>query len=167
MFRLVNPTAERVRINSTRRANQRIRRAMENRIAYYAQHPQEIDGRLAELDREWDVERLIEVEAPSVSLLGLILGAAVDRRFLALPLLVQGMILLHALQGWYPLLPAMRRAGVRTEKEIAQERYALKLLRGDLDQYRTGWPQPGGTVSSWTADDLEQTTRAPESGTRA
>jgi hypothetical protein len=40
----------------------------------------------------------------------------------------------HALQGWCPPVPVMRRLGVRTAREIERERYALKALRGDFDQ---------------------------------
>jgi hypothetical protein len=39
----------------------------------------------------------------------------------------------HALQGWCPPLPLLRRLGVRTQQEIERERYALKALRGDFD----------------------------------
>ena len=42
------------------------------------------------------------------------------------------MVFLHAVQGWYPLLPLFRRMGIRTETEIATERYALKAIRGDF-----------------------------------
>jgi hypothetical protein len=38
----------------------------------------------------------------------------------------------HAVQGWCPPLPVLRRLGVRTRKEIDRERYALKALRGDF-----------------------------------
>jgi hypothetical protein len=40
--------------------------------------------------------------------------------------------LLHAFQGWYPLLPLFRRMGLRSQDEIAREMYAVKALRGDF-----------------------------------
>ncbi len=55
-----------------------------------------------------------------------------DKRFFALPAVVAGFLLQHALQGWCPPLPLFRRLGVRTAAEIDQERYALKALRGDF-----------------------------------
>jgi hypothetical protein len=61
-----------------------------------------------------------------------VLGIVVDRRFIAIPALVTSMMLLHSTQGWYPLLPLLRRLGVRTEDEIERERYAVKALRGDF-----------------------------------
>jgi hypothetical protein len=39
----------------------------------------------------------------------------------------------HALQGWCPPVPLLRRLGFRTSFEIEEERQALKALRGDFD----------------------------------
>jgi hypothetical protein len=38
----------------------------------------------------------------------------------------------HAVQGWCPPVPILRRLGFRTVTEIEQERHALKALRGDF-----------------------------------
>lgn len=114
-------------------ANERIRRRTEQNVARYAAASRAaIDRRLAELDHEWDIERTLQANAASVSLVGLLLGAFVDRRWLFLPLTVAGFLLQHALQGWCPPLPLFRRRGVRTAREIDHERYALKALRGDF-----------------------------------
>ena len=50
----------------------------------------------------------------------------------AIPAFVGGALVLHAVTGRYPLMPVLRRLGVRTSREIARERYALKALRGDF-----------------------------------
>lgn len=42
----------------------------------------------------------------------------------------------HALQGWCPPVPVLRRLGSRTAAEIGRERYALKVLPGDFDGVR-------------------------------
>ena len=94
--------------------------------------PEAASRRLGELDREWDTDRVIETEAATTALIGLALGTFVDRRLLALPAVVASAVLLHALTGRYPLLPLLRRLGVRSSREIARERYALKALRGDF-----------------------------------
>jgi hypothetical protein len=49
-------------------------------------------------------------------------------------LAVQGFFMQHALSGWCPPLPVLRRLGFRTQYEIEQERYALKALRGDFQE---------------------------------
>ena len=90
-------------------------------------------GRQHALDREWDTDRIIQAEAATLGLIGLALGALVHPRLLIVPKLVAAALLLHAVTGWYPSLPLFRRLGIRTGREIARERYALKVLRGDFD----------------------------------
>jgi hypothetical protein len=128
------PKEDRVRAQTKSEINRRIDRELEQRLRFYAvQDNQTISERLAELDREWDIERTLEANAASVSLLGLILGVASSRKWLILPALVGGFLLQHAIQGWCPPLPLLRKLGVRTRLEIEQERYALKILRGDFE----------------------------------
>lgn len=94
--------------------------------------PERIGSRLDELDREWDTDRAIELEAAAMGLLGLALGTFVRPALLAAPAAVGAAVFLHAITGWYPLLPVFRRMGIRTAREIQRERYALKALRGDF-----------------------------------
>jgi hypothetical protein len=101
-------------------------------IAFFSQHPEQIGRRLRELDEEWDIERALETSSSTLSLLGLVAGITRHRMWLLLPLAVQSFFLQHALQGWCPPIGLFRRLGFRTEHEIDEERYALKLLRGDF-----------------------------------
>lgn len=126
-------TADRVRSQTSFEINERLRRQMEHRLAHFVAHPDQIEARLAELDREWDVERTLEANASTLALTGTLLAATVDRRWLALPAIVTGFLFQHAVQGWCPPLPVLRRLGFRTADEINQERYALKALRGDFE----------------------------------
>lgn len=87
-----------------------------------------IERRLTELDREWNVERAIELEAPATILLGLALGSLSNRKWFIVSAMAASMVIVHTLQGWYPLLPVFRAAGLRTAEEIEQERMALKAL---------------------------------------
>lgn len=125
-------TSERVPSNTAQYINERIERMLMCNLEYYATHPDEIEGRLRELDREWDIERTLETQAASLSLAGIILGTTVSKKWFVLPGIVGGFLLQHALQGWCPPVPMLRRLGVRTESEIEKERYALKALRGDF-----------------------------------
>lgn len=130
------PTQEldRVRASSASHLNAHVDRDTQACLeACAAAGPDEIARHLAELDREWDVERVLQTNASVLALAGLALGAGVDRRWLALPTAVFGFFLQHALQGWCPPIPIFRRMGVRTRREINRERYALKALRGDFD----------------------------------
>jgi hypothetical protein len=113
--------------------NERIRQKTEENIARYsAAGPEAVRQRLADLDREWDIERMLEVNASAVILTGLALSIFRDRRWLIIPVLASGFLLEHALQGWCPPVSLFRRFGVRTAAEIDEERYALKALRGDF-----------------------------------
>ena len=126
-------TASRVTQNTSRHLNEQIRRITEENLNRYNGADQEtIAKRLDELDREWDFERAMETGASLQVILGLVLGTFVHRRWYAWSGLVAGFILLHAIQGWAPVLPFMRRRGFRTEAEIEEERDALRILRGDF-----------------------------------
>lgn len=135
---LFPPTSDRVAAHSAEDINQRIERQIENDVAYFTDHPQEIRDRLEELNREWDIERALEANAAALALSGVMLSAAVDRRFLILPAVVAAFLLQHALQDWCPPVPVFRRLGFRTATEIDRERYALKYLRGDFQDASPG-----------------------------
>lgn len=127
-------TTTRVERHTAPEVNREIRERTAERLTQFAREPAaRPDHRLHELDAEWDVERVLEANASTLALTGVVLGALVDRRFLALPAAVLGFLALHALQGWCPPIPVIRRMGVRTAREIERERHALKALRGDYD----------------------------------
>jgi hypothetical protein len=131
---LAQSRPDRVRAHSDQQQNQRIDAQTQQCLERYATAERDAIGRhIEELDREWDVERYLQMNAGMVSLSGVLLGALVDRRFLALPVAVFGFFFQHATQGWCPPLPVFRRMGVRTRREINKEKYALKALRGDFD----------------------------------
>jgi len=118
-------------------ATQAIQRRMESRLSYYVDHPDKINRRLSELDHEWDVEQVLQAKAGGIGIVGAILAATVDRKWLALPALAGGCLLLQSLSGSSPPVAVLRHLGLRTRREIEQERYALKALRGDFDRIET------------------------------
>lgn len=137
-------TTTRVEQHTDHAVNERIRRHTEHSISSVGRQGRNvINRRLEALDREWDMERTLEANAASIALLGLGLGAMLDRRFFALPAVVAAFLLQHAVQGWCPPVPVFRRLGFRTAREIASERYALKAVRGDFDDL-PGTPNEGG-----------------------
>ena len=130
-------TVKRVEENTDEAINDRIYRQTVRNLSYFAtQGSTEINRRLEELDHEWDVERTLEANAATLALFGIGVGAFVDRRFFLFPVLVTGFLLQHAVQGWCPPLPVLRRLGIRTAREISTERLALKVLRGDCQDLR-------------------------------
>jgi hypothetical protein len=125
-------TSERVPQHTDELLNERIGRQTESNVASFAADPLLIDLRLHDLEREWDIERALEANAATVLLIGLLLGHFMSRRLYALPAMVALFLLQHALQGWCPPVSLFRRLGIRTQREIDEERYALKLMRGDF-----------------------------------
>ena len=126
-------TDERVPRATRASVNDRIQaRTLHDVSRFIGADPVFIDVRISQLQREWDIERTLEANAASVFLAGLGLGLFVDRRFFLLPAAVAGFLLQHALQGWCPPLPLLRRLGLRTSAEIHDEVIALRILRGDF-----------------------------------
>jgi hypothetical protein len=120
---------DRVPRHTAPEVNERIRRQTARNIRRYRRAPRHrIEERLHELEREWDIERAIEANASTIALVGIALGAFVNRRFLLLPAAVCGFLLQHALQGWCPPVPVLRRLGFRTQPEIDAEREALSRM---------------------------------------
>lgn len=126
-------TRNRVPRHTAEEINSRIEREIAFTVQYYADHKEGIGKRLRELDGEWDIERAIEANAAAFGFIGTALGLTRGRKWLLLPLAVTGFLFQHAIEGWCPPVPLLRRLGFRTSCEIDEERQALKALRGDFD----------------------------------
>ena len=127
-------TRNRVPDHTAREINDRIQRQIDESILYYDRHRDQIPQRLRELSEEWDVERAIEANASVLAFAGVAIGSTGrSRLWLLLPALVTSFLFQHAVQGWCPPVPILRRLGFRTSYEIEQERLALKVVRGDFD----------------------------------
>ena len=123
----------RVPASTSPHVNERIRAATRANIARFAGDRGAIARRLAELDREWDIERVTMLSATIDAFVTLGLGIWRGRRWLVGGLAFLGSAMLaHTIAGQCPSLPHYRRLGVRTRDEIDWERYALKALRGDF-----------------------------------
>lgn len=126
---MIPKTTTRVEDSTAPRINARIKKASDRSAARHARAGlSSIDRRLDELDREWDIERTLEANAAAVSLIGLALGRFANRRFYALPAVISAFLLQHAVQGWCPPLPVLRRLGFRTPREIERERRVLEQM---------------------------------------
>ena len=127
---MLHSSVERVPHNTSPEINARIREQTLRNLTKYRGAPRAaIDQRLEELKQEWDIERAIEANAASIALIGIILGAFASPWFLLLPAAVCIFLLQHALQGWCPPVPILRRLGFRTQPEIEAERLALRRMR--------------------------------------
>src|SRR5436305_8790236 len=119
---MTTTTVDRVARHTSADVNRRIAQETAERVRYFAANPAGIDRRLRELDEEWDIERLLETNASALAFTGVGLAALVDKRWLVLPALVTAFLFQHAIQGWCPPVPVLRRLGYRTSREIEIER---------------------------------------------
>ena len=133
---------ERVRRHTSPAVNAKIDHQIAAIVRQYAgESPTVISRRIEEIEREWDIERVLETNASILALTGVTLASMFTKRWLLLSGSVLGFLLLHGTQGWCPPVPLLRRLGVRTYTEIQRERFALKVLRGDFnDVFRNGTP---------------------------
>jgi hypothetical protein len=128
------PESARVRRHSKASANQRIDSVLERNIARHMNSPApRLTARIAELEREWSIERWLDTNASTLALAGVVLTARGRRKALWLSATVASFLLLHGVSGWCPPAALLRRLGVRTRGEIDVEKFALKYLRGDFE----------------------------------
>lgn len=112
---MIPATSQRVPQSTDCEINHRIHQEMEARIALYRNASQaDIDRRLEELDCEWDTERTLEANASTLAFTGCVLAATRNRKWVLLPMAVTASLFQHAVQGWCPPLPIIRRLGFRT-----------------------------------------------------
>jgi hypothetical protein len=109
------------------------RQTIDNIKYYSSKNAQIIDARLRELDNEWDIERMIQINAGLAAFSGALLGSF-NKRWFVIPGIAAAFLAQHALKGWSPTFSFFRRLGFRSRKEIEREKYALKMLRGDFDE---------------------------------
>jgi hypothetical protein len=130
-----NQNEDRVKQATPSSINQKIEAETWNRIALFKnKSTSEITDRIHELEKEWDIERYLGVNMSTLAMSGLAAGVFTkNKNWFALPATVLAFFFQHAVHGWCPPLPVMRLLKIRTRKEIEQEKYALKIIRGDFE----------------------------------
>jgi len=133
--RLFPPTSFRVFLRTDPPINAEIRnQTIRNINILKNANETDLTDRIRSLNSEWDTERVLEVNAAILILLSSYLGIKSSRLWFLLTGIIGIFVLQHALQGWCPPLPIIRKWGVRTEDEINSERIVLKLIRGDFKE---------------------------------
>lgn len=80
---------ERVRANTPAEINWRIDRQIEDSVRRYAGEPKDVIlRRVWELEREWDIERVLQLMASSISLSGILMTGVRDKRWIVLPIVI-------------------------------------------------------------------------------
>lgn len=125
---ILPPTAQRVKIYTSRKSNERIKQGTEDNINYYKHKgKKELNARIDQLDSEWDIERVLETNAATLIIVSSILGFTTRKKYwFMFTGAIGGFLLQHALQGWCPPVPVFRKLGVRTADEIGEEKFHYK-----------------------------------------
>jgi hypothetical protein len=135
-----SPQHDAVRERTSERANRRIDRQTLGAIEQVLDSPDDIRARLAELDREWNVDRALML---NFAILGTATATLAMRNLRttgrlggwgALFFTQMGFLAYHAVRRWCPPMPVFRRFGVRSEHEIAAERVALEKRLAELEE---------------------------------
>lgn len=126
-------TAKRVCMRTDPKINAEIRNQSIRNINIYKNGTEaDIADRINWLNREWDTERVMQVNASLLVAISSYLGIKTGRIWFLFTGAVAVLMLQHSFWGWCPLMPLVRKWGVRTADEIYNEKTALKLLRGDF-----------------------------------
>jgi hypothetical protein len=129
------PTTYKVQKNTNKKINARIAdKTLENIQKHQNSDKEAIDARIAKLNNEWDTERVLEMNFGALVSLSWVLGSTVSKKWFALGGLAGLFLVQHALQGWCPPLPIIRRLGIRTVDEIYKEKSALLILKNEYLQ---------------------------------
>jgi len=135
MGSLFPPSALRVKVSTSHKANEKLEKELLDNVSKSIHAGKEdISKRIEQLNKEWDTERVLEANASAIIVIGTILGFLVSDWYFLLCGFIAFFLLIHALMGWCPPLPLIRKLGVRTVYEICTEKMILKHLRGDFDE---------------------------------
>jgi hypothetical protein len=132
------PSNDLIRERTRASSNERIDRETQGALDRALESPAQIRARLAELDREWDVDRALMLNFAVVGGLSASLMARSLLRERKLGgwgvffITQMGFLAHHAIRRWCPPLPVFRRLGFRSSREINEERNTLerRLERG-------------------------------------
>lgn len=131
----------------------RLNRLTEHNIHLYSvQSNEAINRHIEEMDKEWSVERVVEASLSILAIIGIALGAFVDPWCLVVPAIVSLLSLAHATTGFSPALTVLRGKGMRTDREIDVETFAMNALKSDAGA--------SDTDKAALADRIIATTRA-------
>jgi hypothetical protein len=132
---LLPPTAKRVACNTQPDINDKIRQhTLQSLDRYKGSIDDVISEKIDDINAEWDTERVLEADAALMIMITTFLGLRHNRGWLLLTTAISLSLFSHALLGWCPSVPLIRKIGIRTSEEIYNEKTVLKMIRGDFNQ---------------------------------
>lgn len=130
---MLPPTSRRVSMRTDPSINAEIRnQTIKNLNIFRNCNEPELSDRIRTLDMEWDIERVTAAKTSIIILICSYLGIKMGRIWFLITGAIGVFMMLHAIQGWCPTMPCLRKWGIRTSEEISAEKTALKFIRGDF-----------------------------------
>ncbi len=102
-------------------------------LQYVVKNSETINKRLKELEEEWDLERVYELNTSFSALNGTLLGKILSKNCTSLPITTSAKLLHEKGQEWNAPISLFKSLGYRTKQEIEQEKNYLNTLREDND----------------------------------
>ena len=130
-------------------------------IRFYGfQGEQGLSERIRALGGEWDAEKFVLVGLSGAGAFGLLMGLFGSRLWRVLTWAALPLLLLAGLERWRPSRGLIKSLGLRSRKEILEEKYALKALRGDFLRVDAEWGESEGETISRSADQALDAVKA-------
>lgn len=107
--------------------NAMVTRKIAENVDYYSLENEEaIRQRIQHLNNEWDAERVGQFNTSVLILAGIVLAAAINKKWLMLPAAISAFVAVNAVKGGSVPLPATTK--LRTRHEIAMEQAGLSSI---------------------------------------
>ncbi len=107
--------------------NEMATRKIADNVDYYSLESEEaIRQRIQDLNNEWDAERVGQFNTSVLVLAGIVLAAAIHKKWLILPAAISAFMAVNAVKGGSVPLPATTK--LRTRHEIALEQAGLSAI---------------------------------------
>lgn len=125
-------------------------------IRYYTSlGPDAVSRRIRQLDLEWDMSRAVSAGLSGLGVFGLVVGLLGGRSFRLFTWMSLPLLFAASLGRWTPPAELTARWGLRTRREIEEERYALKALRGDFREVGGPSSEETGTLDRAASQVLD------------
>lgn len=133
MKNILPATTQRVATYTNPAVNEMIRTGtLDDLMCLADAEEEELSRRIRALNAEWDTERFVEAKAALCVMGCSLFGMSKNKWWSFVSLISATFLLQHALLGWCPTAPLVRKMGIRTPEEISREKFVLKMLRKDF-----------------------------------
>ena len=104
-----------------------------NYFTQFGRNPEAIQNRIQELEKEWDLERVYELNSTFSELDGTLLGKILNKNHTKLPFSTITVLTQEKGESWNAPISHFKSLGYRSAEEIEAEKQALKALKEEIE----------------------------------